>query len=296
MSRRRSRSLCTGLLLAAACAASDRPAVAPAALAAPVADQPRVMVYRTAGTRSLHAYLFEPSAGAGRRGAILLFHGGGWSDGSPEWVFGAAQRFAGLGMVAIPVEYRLADDTNTPIESLSDVCSAFQWVRAHARELRIDPRRVAGYGVSAGGHLLASTVTVGCPTSAPRRPSPRPDALVMLSPALDVGRDGWFRQKLKGRASPGDYAPLEHVQAPPPPTVIIQGADDTLTPAAAATGYCELVTRHGAACELTLFPGLGHLLTRNLKNQESDFDPDPEARERGNQKQAEFLRRLRFIH
>jgi acetyl esterase len=279
------------LLLATACAAADRPEVAPAA-----PDQPRVMVYRTAGSRSLNAYLFEPAPAAGRRSAILLFHGGGWSDGSPEWVFGAAQRFAGLGMVAIPVEYRLADDTNTPIESLSDVCSAFQWVRAHARELRIDPRRVAGYGVSAGGHLLASTVTVGCPSSAPRQPSPRPDALLMLSPALDVANDGWFGQKLKGRASAGDYAPLEHIQPPLPPTLIVQGADDTLTPAGGAKRYCELLIQHGTVCELTLFPGLGHLLTRNLKNQESDFDPDPEARERGNQRQTELLRRLGFIH
>jgi hypothetical protein len=34
------------------------------------------------------------------------------------------------------------------------------------------------------------------------------------------------------------------------------------------------------------------LLTRNLANQESDFDPDPVARADGNAKQIEFLRQL----
>lgn len=45
---------------------------------------------------------------------------------------------------------------------------------------------------------------------------------------------------------------------------------------------------------LHVYPGVGHLLTRSLANQESDFDPDPVARKNGNAKQLEFLRGLWF--
>jgi hypothetical protein len=31
----------------------------------------------------------------------------------------------------------------------------------------------------------------------------------------------------------------------------------------------------GARCELQVYPGVGHLLTRNLKVQYQDFDSDP---------------------
>lgn len=34
------------------------------------------------------------------RSAVLLFHGGGWSAGEPEWVLGRAKTFAARGLVA----------------------------------------------------------------------------------------------------------------------------------------------------------------------------------------------------
>jgi acetyl esterase/lipase len=279
-----------GLLFAASAVTKIQAQAAPATL------EPSEKVYRKLGDHELHAYVFRQNATLTdhERSAILLFHGGGWSEGSAEWVYDAARRFAGHGMVAIPIEYRLADGSVTPIESLADVCAAFRWARSQARELGLDPKRVAGYGVSAGGHLLASTVTVGCPADA-KQPSPEPNAMLLLSPALDVGRDGWFREILKGRATPADYSPVEHVGATSVPTCIVQGAEDTLTPLASAKRYCDQVAKLKVACELNVFPNLGHLLTRNLKNQESEYDPDPEARNAGNLKQLQFLQDLGFI-
>ena len=253
-------------------------------------------VYRRLGDRELHAYVFRPKSAAHNRerSAILLFHGGGWTEGSAEWVYEAARRFASRDMVAIPIEYRLAGGSVTPIESLADVCAAFRWARSHAKELELDPKRVAGYGVSAGAQLLASTVTVGCPGD-DKQSNPKPDAMLLLSPALDVGRDEWFRETLKGRAAPADYSPVEDVGSSSVPTSIVQGAEDTLTPLSGAQRYCEQVLKLKVRCELNVFPNLGHLLTRNLKNQESDYDPDPEARKAGSLKQIEFLQDLGFI-
>jgi hypothetical protein len=51
----------------------------------------------------------------------------------------------------------------------------------------------------------------------------------------------------------------------------------------------------GHACEMHVYPNVGHLLTRNLANQESEFDPDPTARADGVAKQHGFLRRLGFV-
>ena len=59
--------------------------------------------------------------------------------------------------------------------------------------------------------------------------------------------------------------------------------------------YCDQLTELGGVCELHIYPGVGHLLTRNLANQRSGFDPDPAARADGIAKHLRFLRDLQFI-
>jgi acetyl esterase/lipase len=263
----------------------------------PAPGPPRTFTYREIGGQALKAYVFSPSKRDGHRQApaVLLFHGGGWSTGSPEWTFEAARRFASLGLVAVSIEYRLSQGGITPIEALSDTCAAFQWTRKHAVELNVDPERVAGYGVSAGGHLAAAAASPGCHGADADGPRSSPDALLLWSPALDVTTDGWFRRLLQGRAPAADLSPAEHSGSATPPTSIVHGAKDTLTPLSGVKRFCERAVNAGNVCELNVYENVGHLLTRNLKNQESDFDPDPGARNDGIVRQERFLRTRGFI-
>jgi acetyl esterase len=197
-----------------------------------------------------------------------------------------------MGMVAVAVQYRLSDDRVTPVDALADVCEAFRWARSRATALGIDPNRVAASGVSAGGHLAATAATVGCGNTEGAYGVGGPDALVLWSPALDVSIDGHFRRLLRGTAAVDAYSPVEHVRPRMPPIHIVQGDRDTLTPLSRAKRFCDRVVAGGATCELVVYPGVGHLLTRNLANQESDFDPDPSARDDGNARQRAFLNAL----
>ena len=261
--------------------------------------EPTPYTYSQVNDHSLKAFVFNPTDLQDNQkptSAILLFHGGGWSVGSPEWVFGAARRFASEGMVAIAVQYRLSKGDTTPIEALADVCEAFRWTHSQADSLKIDQSRIAGYGVSAGGHLVASTVTVGCNDEASAVKSGQgPDALLLWSPALDMSRDGWFERKLQSRATAEAYSPVEHVQQSTPPTSIVQGDKDTLTPLSGAKKFCSQLQSQGTQCELNVYENVGHLLTRNLDNQENNFDPDPAAVADGIERHLKFLRKLGYI-
>jgi len=271
-------------------------------LALPVAAQasePRAdmtFVYREVDGDSLHAYAFLPPGhrGTDRVHAILLFHGGGWSAGAPEWTFPIARSFADSGLVAIAIQYRLSQGDVTPIDALADACAAFEWTRMHAAELGLSGR-VAGYGVSAGGQLVAATATIGCSEDDRATNATRPDALLLWSPALDLTNDRWFTTKLHGRATAAELSPALHVGPSTPPTVIVQGERDTLTPLAGAKRYCDALTAIEGICDLHVYPGVGHLLTRNLTNQESNFDPDPQARADGIAQFHRFLRKLGFV-
>jgi len=251
-------------------------------------------VYRAVDGTALKAYVFTPTQAPrnGRAPAILLFHGGGWSAGAPDWTFASARRYAELGLVAVSVQYRLSNENVTPVDALSDVCGALNWVRGRAAALGVDPHRVAASGVSAGGHLAAAAATIGCGNAEGEYGNGGPDALVLWSPALDVSGDGYFRRLLRGRAAVEAYSPVEHVRARMPPVHIVHGERDTLTPVSGARRFCARVMAGGGHCELVVYPGVGHLLTRHLANQESDFDPDPVARDDGNARQLAFLKSL----
>jgi acetyl esterase/lipase len=257
-------------------------------------SKPVVFTYRTVDGEALQIHVFAPAGSprARRAPAILLLHGGGWAAGAPDWTYTSARRFAALGLVAASVQYRLSNERVTPIDALADVCSAFQWIRTKADSLGVDRRRVGAFGVSAGGHLAAAAATIGCGNREGQYATGGPDALVLWSPALDVRGDGYFRRLLRGRAEVEAYSPAEHVRPRMPPVHIVHGEKDTLTPLSGARRFCERVMAGGGRCELAVYPGVGHLLTRNLADQENNFDPDPVAREDGNTKQREFLKAL----
>ncbi len=272
-----------------------------AAQSVPAADdtapQPRPYVIREIDGKKLNAYVFLPRGEifAKPTAVVLLFHGGGWVAGSADWTAGEAKRFAHYGLTAVTVDYRLAEGKITPIEALDDARAAFRWIRRHAAEFNIDPKRVVGYGVSAGGQLVAAAATLDLPGDGIDDTSSKPDLLLLWSPALDVAADGWFVRLLRGRASAADYSPLEHAGASTPPSCIVNGDKDTLTPLAKAERFRERVIQAGGVCELHAYPGVGHLLTRNLEDQEDNFDPDPGFRDDGKAQFERFLRERGYL-
>jgi acetyl esterase len=279
-----------GMLLLSGCGSvQSRPTPA-----SPSPRTPIVHTYAEVEGTELKTYVFSRTGSTDNTlvPAIVLLHGGGWVAGAPNWTFASAERFAELGVVAVSVEYRLSTGSVTPIDALADVCRAFRWVRAHSSMLGVDPHRVAVHGVSAGGHLAAAAATVGCGNTEGAYGNGGPDALLLWSPALDVSGSGHFRRLLRERAPVDAYSPVEQVRTRMPPVHIVHGDRDTLTPLGGALRFCDRVIENGDRCELHVYPGVGHLLTRNLANQESDFDPDPVARDDGTARQLAFLRSL----
>ncbi len=256
---------------------------------------PDTFIYRRIGKVSLKAYVFRPATAGNARPAILLFHGGAWRLGEAAWTFQRAKEFAGKGLVAISIEYRLANDGLTPIDGVEDACTAFAWARSQAKELGIDINRVAGYGVSAGGHLVAAAATLPLANNKKINENSRPNALLLYSPALNMGHDPYFVGLIGGKGDPVSYSPSAHISKKLPSTLIIQGEKDSIVYATDALSFRDAAIRAGAKCVLYLYPGVGHLLTRNIKIQYKDFDADPADQADAHQREDDFLVSIGYI-
>jgi acetyl esterase/lipase len=262
----------------------------------PALAAPAEHVYAQPGGTPLKAYVFSPEKSGGeKRPAIVLFHGGGWTIGEPAWAFARAKHFAERGMVAVAAQYRLSDQKETtPHEAMADARAVIRWVRMHADSLGIDPKRVVAYGWSAGGHLAASAAIFD-PDASKDEVSASPDALVLVSPAVSLIKDGWLQRLLMGRGNASDISPDEHVRTGLPPTLILQGDVDTVTPLSGAKRFCERMRAAGNVCELHVYEGFGHLFTPAGTPDNGMPQPDSAISADASSRCDRFLESLGFL-
>jgi acetyl esterase/lipase len=99
--------------------------------------------------------IYKPKGAAESRPGVVYFHGGGWVICDLDSHDGGCRRLTNaVDAVVVSVDYRLAPEHRWPAAA-DDAYAASQWVADHARELGIDPARLAVAGDSAGGNLTA---------------------------------------------------------------------------------------------------------------------------------------------
>jgi acetyl esterase/lipase len=109
---------------------------------------------------SLLGDLYLP-AGAGPFPALVGVHGGGWQAGARNAFQFWGPYLAERGYALFAISYRLAKKGQRMFpQAVNDVLAAVQFVRGSAKEIKIDPERIALFGASAGAHL-ASLAALG---------------------------------------------------------------------------------------------------------------------------------------
>ena len=228
---------------------------------------------------------------SGSYAAVLVFHGGGWSIGEASWGFSTAQHYAKKGMVAFSVQYRLenAEKGFTPYEAVLDAQKAMRWVREHADEFAIDLDKIAAYGWSAGAHLAACAAVfenLGVPEA---EHSSAPNLLLLKSPAVSLMGYSDFPRRLGDKISVAGLSPAEQIHDKTPPTLIVIGRTDTVTPLAQSERYQKNMEALGRECELIVYNGVGHLFTPATEPDNDWPNPDPKIRQAAQDAMDAFL-------
>jgi acetyl esterase/lipase len=94
------------------------------------------------------------------RPLIVFIHGGGWEAGNKNNPGFLYQLLNDGRYVGASVGYRLTDTAAWPAQ-IHDCKAAIRWLRGHADKYGIDPKRIAVFGISAGGHLVSMLGTSG---------------------------------------------------------------------------------------------------------------------------------------
>jgi acetyl esterase len=207
---------------------------------------------------------------------VVWVHGGGWIHGSRRRQAPnlhrnrVIERIVEAGFAVALVDYRLAKEAPFPAQAL-DLKAAVRWLRGHASEFFLDPRRFALWGESAGAHLALMA------SFCDRFDDERSGEFRSESEAIQAVID-WYgpadlatalsttgaadseetgasdehpvRTLLAGSTwTAENLSPLRHVRADVPPVFIAHGRDDRQVDVEQSRRFHETLIKAGATTE-----------------------------------------------
>ena len=200
----------------------------PPAPAQPPSTLHRDLEYGRVEGRRLLLDLYLPAATTAELHPIVL-----WFHGQPGRKYPTpARQLVHSGYAVASVEYRSSRTARFPAQ-LRDAQAALRWLRERSGEYSLDPKRIAVWGESAGGHLAALLATSDSDSIQA--------AVIYFAP---------------GRG--GAASPLRYVSPGDAPALIVHGsADRTVSPGRSERLHAAL---RGAGVESTfeLVQGAGH--------------------------------------
>jgi acetyl esterase/lipase len=225
------------------------PGRAPGALGDTPEDTPAVQV-------------FLPEAGKATGSSIVVCPGGGYGGRAAHEAGVVGEWLAKNGVTGFVLRYRVGPKGyHHPIE-MGDASRAIRFVRAHAEQWKLDPKRIGILGFSAGGHLASTIATHWDEGNAAsddpiEKVSSRPDVQVLIYPVITMGPTGHAgsRVNLFGKERAEDKELIEllsnekHVNAKTPPAFLVHGIDDKAVPVSNSDNYAAELKKAGVEVE-----------------------------------------------
>jgi len=247
--------------------------------------------------RQLLCDLWRPGDGKVSGLAFIYYHGGGWAIGDKDYYTRPLFRhLVAQGHTVMDVAYRLCPEVDI-YGMVADVKRAIAWMKANADRYGVDPEKIVLGGASAGGHLAQlAGYTPGHPALTPeelksadlsvcgviscygptdllavyqhvnlqkvegQRPVPigtKVDSkeAINYTARFDILLGGWPKDV------PEMYAlasPISHVQPGCPPTLLVQGKKDFVTPVVATGALHTKLVESGVPAINVVFPWTDH--------------------------------------
>jgi acetyl esterase/lipase len=233
------------------------------------------LIYGKAGDADLKLDLARPKDGDGPFPVVVCIHGGGWTHGDRGELRTTVENLARRGYVAVSVDYRLAPKDRFPA-AVEDCKAAVRWLRANARQYKINPDRIGVVGFSTGAHL-ACLLGVTRKSDGLEGAGGNPDessavqAVVSFFGATDLTQEGFGKDVEKENLVPflgGSLAekkdryrkasPVTYAGKHAPPFLFFHGTNDHIVPIRQSELLAEKLKEAGVSAELIALEKEGH--------------------------------------
>ena len=212
--------------------------------------------------------------GDGVHPAMLICPGGGycllaWRHEGME----IAEWANSLGMDAFILKYRVPNDGGV---ALMDAQRAVSWIRSNAKELKIDPTKIAQIGFSAGANLTARTANNFAkrryePIDAVDAASNRPDATLLIYPG------GLLKGGFRAAPTPDLALNEENIVTKETPPVFITQTEDDFCQVENSLAYYLACKKCGVNAAMLLGPKGGHGYGKRRTGRDNDTWPEVAA-------------------
>ena len=226
------------------------------------------------GTGEVKAQIYSPKSD-GLHPAILYIHGGGWVIADLATYEATPRALAiGTGAVVVSTHYRQGPENKFPAAH-DDTVGAYEWMLGNAEKLKIDPKKIAVVGESAGGNMAIDI----CMAAVEKKLTPPiyqvliypvSDAAAPTSPSLEEYKNAkplntammkWFgKNYLKNDADAADIrmSPAlagEKLKGLPPATIIAAEIDPLRS---GVEKLSQALQAQGVKVNYKMYPGVTH--------------------------------------
>ena len=217
------------------------------------------------GGVSLTLDAFVPE-GDGPFPTCILVHGGGFTKGDKTtFIKPLFEPLSKAGFAWFTINYRLAPANRFPA-NIEDTEAAIRWVKAHAKEYKVDAKRIAIIGESAGGHIVSlvgvrakgeTSVAAVVPFYAPHDLELQVKSRNALGPSMEA-LFGLTELNDAAWKVLRDASSTSYLRKDLPPYLLIHGDKDDKVPYEQSVQFQQKMKAIGARCDFITIKEGGH--------------------------------------
>lgn len=191
--------------------------------------------------------------------AVIVLPGGAYTNHASHEAEPIAEFYQSCGFQAFVLRYRLLP--NLYPAALCDVQRLIKYLRANAKELKVDPEKIFVIGFSAGGHLAATTAVAEdvCQLGdALDVQSHRPNGVLLSYPVVNTGHKCVVRIANEDETICEKLCIDRQVTADTPPVFIWHTAEDSVVSVQQSLSLASALRENKIPFELHVFPHGSH--------------------------------------